>query len=78
MPATLLKKRPWHKRFPVNFAKFLLFYRTPLDISLMKMTIMMMMINCFCGVVDRRNAFSLISSRDHCQRSSPSPIPNTL
>ena len=25
-PATLLKKRLWHKRFPVNFAKFL---RTP-------------------------------------------------
>ena len=26
-PAILLKKRPWHKCFPVNFAKFL---RTPL------------------------------------------------
>ena len=25
-PATLLKKRPWHSCFPVNFAKFL---RTP-------------------------------------------------
>ena len=25
-PATLLKKRLWHRRFPVNFAKFL---RTP-------------------------------------------------
>ena len=25
-PATLLKKRPWHRCFPVNFAKFL---RTP-------------------------------------------------
>ena len=36
--------------------------------------IMMMMINCFCGMVDRRKAFSLISSRDHCQRSSPSRI----
>ena len=33
---------------------------------------MMMMMNCFCGMVDRRKAFSLISSRDHCQRSSPS------
>ena len=30
-----------------------------------------MMMNCFCGMVDRRKAFSLISSRDHCQRSSP-------
>ena len=38
---------------------------------------MMMMMNCFCGMVDRRKAFSLISSRDHCQRSSPSQISNT-
>ena len=30
--------------------------------------------NCYCGMVDRRKAFSLISSRDHCQRSSPSRI----
>ena len=31
--ATLLKKRLWHRCFPVNFAKFLrtpFFYRTPL------------------------------------------------
>ena len=32
----------------------------------------MMMMNYFCGMVDRRKEFSLISSRDHCQRSSPS------
>ena len=25
----------------------------------------------FCGMGDQRKAFSLISSRDHCQRSSP-------
>ena len=31
-------------------------------------------LNCFCGMVDRRKTFSLISSRDHCQRSSPSRI----
>ena len=31
----------------------------------------------FCGMVDRRKAFSLISSRDHCQRSSPSRISDT-
>ena len=36
-----------------------------------------MMMNCFCGMVDRRKAFSLISSRDHCQRSSPSRISGT-
>ena len=33
--------------------------------------------NCCCGMVDRRKAFSLISSRDNCQRSSPSQISNT-
>ena len=33
-----------------------------------------MMMNFFCGMVDRRKAFSLISSRDHCQRSSPLQI----
>ena len=38
---------------------------------------MRMMINCFCGMVDRRKAFSFISSRDHCQRSSPSQISDT-
>ena len=38
---------------------------------------MMMMMNCFCGIVDRRKVFSLISSRDHCQRSSPSRISDT-
>ena len=35
------------------------------------------MMNCFCGMADRRKAFSLISSRDHGQRSSPSQISNT-
>ena len=37
----------------------------------------MMMMNCFCAMVDRRKAFSLISSWDHCQRSSPSRISDT-
>ena len=39
---------------------------------------MMMMMNCFCGMVDWQKAFSLISSRDHCQRSSPLWISDTL
>ena len=39
---------------------------------------MMMMMNCFCGKVNRRNTFRLISSRDHCQRSSPWRIVDTL
>ena len=30
----------------------------------------------FCGMVDRRKVLSLISSRDHCQRSLPSQISN--
>ena len=32
------------------------------------------LMNCFCGVVDRRKGNNLISSRDHCQRSSLSRI----
>ena len=43
----------------------------------MMMMMMMMMMNCFCGMVDWRKAISLISSRDHCQRSSPSRISDT-
>ena len=31
----------------------------------------------FCGMVDQQKAISLISSRDHCQRSSPSRISDT-
>ena len=39
---------------------------------------MMMMINYFCGTVDRRKTFRVISSRGHFQRSSPLSISNTL
>ena len=35
------------------------------------------MMNRFCGMVDRRKAFSLMTSRDHCQISSPSRISDT-
>ena len=45
---------------------------------MMMMMMMMMMINCFSGMVDQRKAFSLISSWDHCQRSSPSRISDKL
>ena len=38
---------------------------------------MMIMMNCFCDMVDGRKAFSLISSWDHCQRSSLLWISNT-
>ena len=37
-----------------------------------------LMMNWFCGMVDWQKAFSLISSRDHCQRSSPLQISDTL
>ena len=37
-------------------------------------TMMMMMMDCFCDMVDRQKPFNFISSRDHCQRSSPSRI----
>ena len=37
-----------------------------------------MMMNYFCGMVDQQKAFSIISSRDHCQRSSPLRISDTL
>ena len=39
---------------------------------------MMMTMNVFCGMVNRQKVFSLISSQEHCQKSSPSQISNTL
>ena len=44
---------------------------------MMMMMMMMMMKNCFSGIVDRRKTFSFFSSRDYCQRSSPSRISYT-
>ena len=38
----------------------------------------MMMMHCFCGMVDRRKALSLIFSRDRRQRFSASQISDTL
>ena len=35
------------------------------------MMMMKMMMNCFCGMVDQRKVFRLISSWDHCQRFLP-------
>ena len=39
---------------------------------------MMKMTNCFCGIADQRNTFSLIICRNHCQRSPPSQISDTV
>ena len=36
-----------------------------------------MMMNCFFRIVDRQNAFSLISNWDYCQRFSPLQIFDT-
>ena len=38
---------------------------------------MMVTMDCFCSMVDRWKVFSLISSRDYCQRSLPSRISDT-
>ena len=40
----------------------------------MLMMMKMMIMNCFCDMVDLQKALSLIFSRDYCQRSSPSRI----
>ena len=49
-----------------------------LIMMILMMMMMMMMMNCFFGMVDRRKALNFISSQDHCQRSSPSQILDTL
>ena len=41
------------------------------------MGVVIMIMNCFCGMVDQRKAFSLIFSKDHWQRFSPSWISDT-
>ena len=42
------------------------------------MMMMMMMIDCFLGMVDRRKTSSLIFNQDHCQRFLLSRISDTL
>ena len=62
----------------VIYRKFFKVVQAPSPMMIMMMMMMMMMmINCFCGMVDQRKAFSLISSQNHCQRSSPSRISDT-
>ena len=52
-------------------------YKPPANVSTHFTLMMMVMMNCFCGMVNRRKTFGLVSNRDHCQRSSPSRISNT-
>ena len=56
---------PWSERMSSHLSKQI------------KMMMMMMMMNSFCDMLDRRKAFILISSRDHCQRSTPTRISDT-
>ena len=46
-------------------------------VIMMMMMMMMMMKNGFCGMVDQRKVYSLISSQNHYQRSLPSWISHT-
>ena len=65
--------------FILSFYVFSFIREFPISISCLfsqSLMMMKMMMNCFCGMVDRP-AFNLISSWDHCQRSSPSRISDT-
>ena len=44
---------------------------------MMMMMMMMMMMNCFCSKFDPGKASRLVSSRDHCQKSSLLQISDT-
>ena len=52
-------------------------FKTPFSSQRVNGPQMMMKINRFCGMVEQRDAFSLILSREHCLRSSPSRISDT-
>ena len=39
-----------------------------------RQSMMMMAMNCFCGMVYQQNMLSLVSNWDHCQKFSPSQI----
>ena len=43
-----------------------------------KLMINLMIINCFCGIVDEQRVLSLISSQNHCRSFSPSQTCNML
>ena len=63
----------------INRDYYLKQYKTVeyLECYLMIMMMIMMIMNCFCGMVDQRKVISLFSSLGHCQRSSPSRISDT-
>ena len=47
-------------------------------LSLPEVMMMKMMMNCFCCMIGQQKGFSVISSWEHCQRSSPKGISDTL
>ena len=51
--------------------------KTTLMTLMLSLMMMMMIMNCFCDIFDRRQAFTLISSRGHCHRSSSLRISHT-
>ena len=44
---------------------FIMHILSETGVKLSQFLLLMMMMNCFCGMVDQRKAFSLISSWDH-------------
>ena len=59
------------------FARNLRNISTWLAVQIWAELFLFLMMNCFCGMIDRHKALSLISSWDHCQRSSPRRISDT-
>ena len=64
-------------RFSWNDQVLLIINLYEKDVVFWKFLAVMIVKNFFCGMVDQRMVFSLISNRDHCQRISPSRISNT-
>ena len=62
--------------YPFSTSLFTLKQKSISSHNTLNNLLIMMMMNCFCGLVDWRKAFTLISSQDHYQRSSPSWISN--
>ena len=60
----------------LSLCKFFYAVSSGID-EVISVMMMMMMMNCFRGIIDQQKVFSLISTWGHCQRSSPSQISDT-
>ena len=58
----------------LGISYLLIFYQLQQNWTTSPFLMKMMMMNYLCGMANREKAFSLISCRDCCQRSSPSRI----